>query len=518
MKKASVAIGIVAVLGIAYVGSTWYSGSLIEDNIDEQITAITKHLNSNKRSVRFNLIKSHYEKNLFSSKFHLKVTLSQQPKYQSEASDDDQLTLFEDDITIHHGPFPLAALAKGNFTPQLALIEYQMSEKKNPDLWKKAGNQPPLTGYITIDYNSNNQINLITKGGELTHNEIPSLSPDVTIEYGESSINLFSKNHGHDMGGNIKSDNFSINANNESKLSISQFEASLSSPNGLGLQDFEINIGKLFQRDLTEFPLDALSVDVELYDILKLENFKAKGRVNGITKDIEIHNTLDKLVSLSEEEPDLVLSNIDLKQIYRAANDNQLPNGSLQMKIESINYGQQHLGKLIFDIDFSDSNDLFVRKLVSLGLGAIESNHASVPNNPNIALNIFNFHSDAGDLNFSFKIKQLSLGSIKTFLNDTVLTKIKLEAPFAVLDRFVTQVSNPDSSDVTDEQLFETNKIIDSLLHELEDSPIVDIKQGSNPGIYSDIEIHGNKDKIRLNNHFISKEEFLQFFESNVYD
>lgn len=122
------------------------------------------------------------------------------------------------------------------------------------------------------------------------------------------------------------------------------------------------------------------------------------------------------------------------------------------------------------------------------------------------------------DLNFSFKIKQLSLGSIKTFLNDTVLTKIKLEAPFAVLDRFVAQVSNPDSSDVTDEQLFETNKIIDSLLHELEDSPIVEIKQGSNPGIYSDIEIHGNKDKIRLNNHFISKQEFIQFFKSNVYD
>ena len=157
MKKSTLAIGVIGILGLSYVGIAWHTGNVIEDELDNTLKNLTKQANSLQDYFELKIIHSDDKKGIFSTKSHIKITA--EPLNGSESS----ITLYDDDIVIHHGPFPIAALKQGTFSPQMASIEYQATQQSNPDLWKLAGNQPFVNGHINLSYSDDMTINLTTK-------------------------------------------------------------------------------------------------------------------------------------------------------------------------------------------------------------------------------------------------------------------------------------------------------------------------------------------------------------------
>ncbi|NUF50136.1 YdgA family protein [Gilliamella sp. ESL0250] len=205
MKKTTLAIGIIAVLGIAYVGTAWYTGNMIENHIDNQLAQITNKFNQSQDDFVVSVIKSNYEKHIFSTKLHLTVTASLQNATGEDAQPE---TLFDDDVTIHHGPFPVAALAKGTFAPQMAWLEYEMAEQANPTLWKLAGNQPFITGHAGISYGEYITVKLASKAIKATQNEIPVI--DGAFEIGKGNYTISSYTSGSDISTKVEIDKISL--------------------------------------------------------------------------------------------------------------------------------------------------------------------------------------------------------------------------------------------------------------------------------------------------------------------
>jgi uncharacterized protein YdgA (DUF945 family) len=207
MKKTTLAIGIVAVLGIAYVGTAWYTGNIIERDIDNQLALINNKANQLEKNLTFSITKSHYEKGIFSTKLHLTVTASENNSFYGE--DATPTTLFDDNVTIHHGPFPIVALAEGTFAPQMAWLEYEMSEQISPQLWKLAGNQPFITGHVGMSYGKYLTVKLKNKAIKVGQNEIPILNG--TLSLGKGSYTFSGYTSGKDISSKIEIDKFSFN-------------------------------------------------------------------------------------------------------------------------------------------------------------------------------------------------------------------------------------------------------------------------------------------------------------------
>ena len=124
MKKSTLAIGVIAILGLGYVGIAWHTGNVIEAELDNTLKNLTKQVNSLQNDVEVQITHSNDEKGIFSTKTHIKIIAE-------SASASSTITLYDEDVIIHHGPFPLAALKQGTFSPQMAWLEYQGTEKSN---------------------------------------------------------------------------------------------------------------------------------------------------------------------------------------------------------------------------------------------------------------------------------------------------------------------------------------------------------------------------------------------------
>ena len=99
MKKSIVAVGVIAVLAVGYVGISWHTGNMIESNIDRKINQFSQKVNQNLSGYNLAISYSDYQKNIFSTKMHVTIKLS--PKEMSgEQENEESSTLFDDDITI----------------------------------------------------------------------------------------------------------------------------------------------------------------------------------------------------------------------------------------------------------------------------------------------------------------------------------------------------------------------------------------------------------------------------------
>jgi len=97
MKKTTLAVGVIAILGLSYVGIAWHTGNLIESNLDKSLMQVTEQFNNSQNVFKINISHSNDEKQLFSTKTHINMTLS-----SKDGSFADVLTLADKDFTIHH--------------------------------------------------------------------------------------------------------------------------------------------------------------------------------------------------------------------------------------------------------------------------------------------------------------------------------------------------------------------------------------------------------------------------------
>ncbi|CAK7062315.1 YdgA family protein [Kerstersia gyiorum] len=146
MKKTPIAIAVVGVLAVAYVGSSWYLGTKIEKMVDTQITRLNSRLASefalNGIDTPPYLEKVSYERGIFSSEARYRVGIR---------GEEGSLVLHD---AISHGPLPWAALSHGMFAPALAFSKTTV-DANDPNAAKaKAffGDKEPFIGYTRIGF------------------------------------------------------------------------------------------------------------------------------------------------------------------------------------------------------------------------------------------------------------------------------------------------------------------------------------------------------------------------------
>lgn len=144
MKKSIIAGGIIVILAVGYVGASWYTGNVIQNQMDEKITTLTDKINSSNNLSKVEITYSDYDKGIFSTSLNLKIVDLNSEK-----------TFFNNDVTIYHGPFPWSSIKSADFLPKMAAIYTQLSEQTSKELWQAAGNKPFTTLNLAIDYSEN---------------------------------------------------------------------------------------------------------------------------------------------------------------------------------------------------------------------------------------------------------------------------------------------------------------------------------------------------------------------------
>lgn len=144
MKKSSLALGVIAVLGAAWVGASWYTGKNIEAEYQAYIDSANTQLETLKSAgVEAKFANVKFERGIFSSNLTYDVLLTienESWKYPLEGK-------------INHGPLPLDRLSQFNFAPVLLSSQDQLVKNADTQAWfDYAQGQNPFMSQVAIGY------------------------------------------------------------------------------------------------------------------------------------------------------------------------------------------------------------------------------------------------------------------------------------------------------------------------------------------------------------------------------
>lgn len=151
MKKSIVAVGVLAVLGGAWVGGAWYTGKMIEGQLQKSLTDAQMYLDQYAPEYNAKLKIADYQRGIFSS----------QVNYSFEVSDKQQSDSVSVTQKISHGPFPL-----DNFTlsPKLAFSRTELTKQPSLDsLFEMAGGKSPVTIDILAAYSGDSDVKIVVE-------------------------------------------------------------------------------------------------------------------------------------------------------------------------------------------------------------------------------------------------------------------------------------------------------------------------------------------------------------------
>lgn len=536
MKKKVLAIGIIAILGMGYVGGAWYTGNAIEKNIDTNLSLLTEKINTDNKKFglineQFNVAISYsdYQKSLFSTKLHLTIMLTPKPEEGADSSSSEttnptakSIKVFDEDVIIHHGPFPIAALTKGTFVPQAAWIEYQITEKTSPELSKLVGNQPIFTGHLGISYQNYLRLKITNQAISLDKTNFDDLPLDsLKISKGEhylegdsNSQNVRVESHIADVR-LIKDDNNYVLFKNLQYV----FDPQLDKTN----VNYELNFDHLES-----------SVD-NMHELIKvnIDNLKSKGSYNFKTQDADLKMSIAKFMFNPDQNQTNNKTQIALdKFVWEQKNHsdaNNISDGSLVLSTDSLIFGQQKMGSGELNLEYRGiDKNLLTRtfnEFYSLDYYDDEDDddddivdyQKMNPRNIKISLNKFNWHNVDGDIDINAVVDYtLDDNFNMSALSDTSrlnLLKLKMAVPSDVLARIITQFQHRQDSDVDVNQINKTKSQIEivSQLFQIKTS-LLSFKQGDKNGFFTDIDYDNSRQNVKVNGNTLTKEEFLDNF------
>lgn len=508
MKKSIVATGIIIILAVGYIGTAKYTGTLIEKDIDIKIAELTNQVNNSQKIYNLNITHSNDEKGLFLTKMHLKVTLT--PKNET-ATDESTIKLYDDDITIHHGPFPLVAIANGSFTPQMAWLEFAMTEKTNPNLWKLAGNKSFITGHAGISYGEHLTIKLATKAINATHADFDFVEDKGVFELGKANFTLGSANDLNNLSIRATLDKFNYIVDQNNIISLNELNASFKPELNNSTVDYEVNFGS-FKISNNEFGSN---------NNVNFDNFINKGKFNYDNNILSAQSEINKLVISNSENSINPIKNIEFNKFVMNQKTEMTADdtvdGSLFTSVDSIIYGQQNLGHGSLEFGFKGLDKKIMPDPFYMNNFENEQDITeNIPKNMNFTLNKFNWHNSAGDINISlaFDVSNFNNYLYSNIIEDSINTlKLKIEAPFKVIAHLYAQIENPTTNEVTEQQVAKANSNIQlSSKMILGNSPVFVFNNGETDGIYSNIILTKDSDQVQVNDKNMSKEEFLRDF------
>ena len=517
MKKSIVTTGVIAILAFGYIGTSMYTGNLIEENLDTNLAEFTQQFNSNQQIFNLQISHNNDEKGIFSTKTHLKVTLTQKNQIIND-DDGSVIVLYDDDATIHHGPFPLAALANGSFSPQLAWLEFAITEKTNPTLWKLAGNKSFISGHAGLSYSDYLTVKLATESIKLTHSDFDLIEDDGVFELGKWNIVFEKQNNESDLSMQASLDKLNLVIDPNNVISFNGLNVSFKPEQNKSTVDYDINISSLKMK----------SIEYGSYTDINFNDLTSKGNINYKDYKISDQSEINRLTVSTNRSASSAVNNIELNkfvlnQQMELNPKNHAVDGSLFTSVDSIIYGKQNLGNGSLDLNFKglDKKEIFSRFYMDY-LEDLQDFIEDMPFNTTITLNKFNWHNDAGDINVSFLFDINDLNYLTDNDDDTSseiddkidALQLKIEAPFNVMSRFYAQFENPQNSEVTEQQVNSVKSNIKlSAEMFLSHVPIFVFNNGKTDGIFSDISVTKDSDEVLVNGETMSKKFFFNEFK-----
>lgn len=147
MKKTIVAVSVLAVLGGAWVGASWYTGKLVETQLTERLADAQAQIKKHFPKADTSLTIAQYQRGVFSSQVTYAVDIVLSPSVK------EQVTVNQN---ISHGPFPLA---KFSLAPKLAYSQVALvNTESTKDLFKLSADKSPLTLDVLSSYDGSSAI------------------------------------------------------------------------------------------------------------------------------------------------------------------------------------------------------------------------------------------------------------------------------------------------------------------------------------------------------------------------
>lgn len=498
MKKSALTIGILAILGFAYVGTSWYTGNVIENNIDNKIKQFTDEVNIHDPKYKVSITYHDYHREFFSTKLHLTITRS--PKEFSD-TEEQPTKLFDDEIVIHHGPFPIAGLSKGVFTPQMVWIDYQMTEQASPELWKLAGNQPFITGYMGISYFKDVQIKLNNKAILFMRSELSGINDQLEISNGDWSFATVKDSS--NILANMQLDHFAY-TNEDDPFSIQLNKLNLTSnPNqentaiGYELHAENIYLSEGVRSNKVNYSLSNLKTTANISN-------------NADFSDLKLTIGIDKFFFASTEiDPITFTLNQIAINLTNKSNNQNYNDGSLTSSISSLIVGKHNLGKGIVNFDYQNINPEQLPPCL-FNLKHCNENNKDIKNF-NLSLNKFNWHTEVGDINIRFLFDYLpAIENDQLLSNIERIDKFKLnvDAPIDVLNLIIAQLKYSQISPIP-QQEDDRVDIEETLTWLFNKNILFTLNKGDIKGLFSDIDYTKNDILINANGKKYVKEDFF---------
>lgn len=455
MKKNIIAGSVIALLGIGYVGTSWYTGNVIEKQIDEKIAKINMLIqhnsNGNITEPTFNISYSDYRKGIFSTTFQLNVDEIVDEAYFSNkdifsliyrltvGKTYTKKNIFNGEITIYHGPFPWSELKSGHFSPKMASILYQTSQQSD-----ETENIPFITGNAIIDYNQAINATIYNK---VVNYDDPLLG--IHLQANENTIALSTDSDFKNITFNGQTKNIQYQANN-ANLELNNLTTHGQSSNIIDVKNYHSNL----QLNIENMILSYLESPLPI-------------KLNQITMD--------------------VISN---------QNDNKT-NSTVTFITNNMIYGKQNLGKIDTLMDFAVDESVDTSTWI-------------------FKLNKFQWHTPQGNLNarLTFEIASDKDSEFKNLDQSNIkFAEANIELPFNTLAYLGAQMSNPEQDKPSKENIdsaHQTTVILSQLL--LANLPLfnitLDAENSTENGIKVDLYYSKEEDRANLNGKELTTGQF----------
>lgn len=231
MKKSTVAIGVIAALGIVWVGGSWYTGKTAEAEYQNQIAIANKQLGLlfSSAPVEAKIDNVKFSRGFFSSDMAYEITL--------KSLGEEKVWSVPFEGKLYHGPFPLNRVSQFDFSPAILSANSQIVKNAQTQPWfDAAGGKNPAMVSATMSYSQRVKGELEFAPGKFDAKEHGT---DLTWAAGKLVYDT-DKNGSGSYKFEAKNFNFLFNQDYIAKTAISEDEPEVLKAMELGFSDIDL--------------------------------------------------------------------------------------------------------------------------------------------------------------------------------------------------------------------------------------------------------------------------------------
>ena len=292
MKKSTIAISLVAALGVAAVGGAWFTGSQIEQRYAQLIENSNKEL---KLLAQYNIENAQIKDVVLTKGF-----FSSDVTYTVEGTYDGETYQFNGKDKLHYGPFPLNRLAKLDLAPVLFSAENHIFAA-NEETKTLFGQKELISGTTDVDYDG-------------TPNSHYVIAPINTSTISSSEIKV-SGNFSNTSKQSIQADKIKIGTDEENSIISglhysADFTSNSTYPRLTGIGPYSLNIDNLtINGKGTVLVADQIRIKGDS----QVKNDRVDGTMD-LQLDAKFGTNANNLVKVGQFHSDLAM-NLDAKAL-----------------------------------------------------------------------------------------------------------------------------------------------------------------------------------------------------------